>query len=101
TTLPRNTAGTPPPSIKDRLDYVHRELARQRRRTQAATVLTVLVGLLILAALCGYFVYGYTKINEVAKPETLLDWAEVEVNQRLPEGRQMLEKQIIESSPDW
>jgi hypothetical protein len=100
-TSPIKTAGTAAPSLKDRLDHLQRQLARQRRRTQAATVLTVLVGLLILAALCGYFVYGYMKINEVAKPETVLDWAELEVNQRLPEGRQMLEKQIIESSPDW
>src|SRR5436309_10914621 len=100
-TTPTRPGGTTAPSLKDRLDQLNRELARERRRTQRATALTLVVGLIVVALLSGYFAYGYIKIAPVIKPQFLLDVAEDTIQRELPKGRVKLEEQIIKSSPEW
>jgi hypothetical protein len=101
-TASKNPGGATAQPMKDRLTQLQRELARMRRGTQVSNVLTFVVGVLVLAALAGYFAYGYVVIKkELTDPEKLVGYAEQELKPRLREGRETLEKQIVKMSPEW
>jgi hypothetical protein len=95
------TPGAPVPSLKDRLEQLHRDLVAQRRHAQTATTLTVVIGVLVLLVLGGYFAYGYAKIKQLADPNLLVDYAEDQLQQNLPSVRKSLEDEITRSAPKW
>jgi hypothetical protein len=98
---------TPPPdgaqsaALRARLDRLHRELAAQARRTNRSTLLTAVVAAVALVALGGYFAYGYTQIEEVTRPEKLVDVAQLLIDENLPTARKAVEDEVVKSAPTW
>jgi hypothetical protein len=92
------TAGS---AAVDRLRKAEAELAAERARTNRSTLLTFVIGALLLGLLAYYFYYGYTRFSEVAKPQLLVDVAEQWVNDQVPEVRKNAEAEIIKSAPTW
>jgi hypothetical protein len=101
-TTPQPPAGgTAATTVKDRLERLQRELADERARTQRSSILTLIVGVLALLLLGGYFAYGYSEIKKLANSDDLIGFAEIEIERRLPEGRRLLEKQLVDNAPEW
>jgi CHASE3 domain sensor protein len=88
-------------SIKERLARLEQDLIRQRRRVDATTTLTAIVGILILVAVGGYMWYGYNRISIVKDPNTIVDFAAQTVDENLPQLRRNLEGEIVSSAPEW
>jgi hypothetical protein len=88
-------------ALQSRLEQIQQDLARERRRVSRASLFTMIVGLLALAALSAYFYYGYKMFADVTQPETVVNAAEAMIDERLPEARATLETQIIKSAPAW
>lgn len=85
--------------LQKRLDAVERALAAQQASLARGNSMTLVVGVIILCLLGGYFYYGYTKIAEVLEPKTLVDSVEGIVQQNLPEVRKVLQNEIVKSAP--
>src|SRR5438105_14019886 len=90
-----------PANPLDRLEQVRRELARERRRVTWSAVLSLLLGLVLLAALGGYFVYGYSELRVLAKPEGLVDLAEVYIQKYIPELQKQIKDEAAKNAPKW
>lgn len=88
-------------SLRQQVDRLRAELARERARTARTTVFTVLVALVALGLAGAYFAYGYKLFVEVTEPEKVVDVAEGLIDEKLPEARATLEDQIIKSAPQW
>lgn len=88
-------------AVKKRLEEIQQDLARERRRSTRTTVLTVLAGTIALAAMGVYFHYGYREFASVTEPKQLIDFAEVMLDEKVPEARSALEKEIVKSAPAW
>jgi hypothetical protein len=84
-----------------RLDRTRADLETLRRRTNTATTLTTLVGILLLAVLCGYFYFGYRLFNEFTQPTTMVDLAAGLIDDQIPEARRALEQQVRDQAPAW
>jgi hypothetical protein len=94
---------TPPStaSLQDRIDRLQTELVVLRKRTNRGTTLTLLVGVLILAALSFYFYYGYTQIRSVMDADTLVTYAQQMLEDNLPDALRQVESEIKTSAPVW
>src|SRR5262249_37822447 len=82
-------------------DKLQAELTMLRKRTDRSTTMTLLVGAIVLIALCIYFWVGYTKINGVIEPETLVNVAQGMLDNHLPEGIKQVEEQVTQQAPVW
>lgn len=85
----------------ERLEYIKRELARERRHVTGSAVLTLIVGLILLGAITFYFVYGYTELRKLAEPKGLVDYMVVALDDRIPEVRQKLIDETKTNAPKW
>lgn len=86
--------------LRDRLDRVQRELASQRRRADTATTFVLILGLIIIVGGAVVSYYSYKKFNEtVNEPRQLVQVMVGPVEEKLPDLRQDLLKQIKTSAP--
>jgi hypothetical protein len=83
------------------LEAVRRDLAVLAGRAQRSSMLTLVVGAIALAALTGYFWFGYNKLKEFSQPQLLVDYGAQIMSDRLPEARASLEKQVRDQAPAW
>src|SRR6516164_1073192 len=88
-------------SIRERLQHLEQDLIRQRKRTDATTTLTVIVGILALVAVAGYSYYGYKEISWAAEPERVVQLGEQMLDDNIPKLRRQLEDEIKKSAPEW
>lgn len=99
------TPGTQAPadvaSIKARLDDTERLLKEFTVRTRRGNLVTIIVGVLILSVMGGYFAYGYSEISTLTEPNTLIGAAETWIEEQLPEVRKSLEAEVNKSAPVW
>lgn len=72
-----------------------------QNRLNREVLLTSLLGLVTVVAICGYFYYGYNQINELLQPKTLVDFAGQMAQDKLPELRQQLETEVAKNAPVW
>lgn len=70
-------------------------------RTRRSAQLTAIAGAVLLLVVTGYFLYAYNRISEGTQPEVLVGAAESMIDDNLPAIRQSLEKQIVQSAPQW
>lgn len=84
-----------------RVEALRAELATQARRTSQSATLTLALGLLVLAALAGYFYYGYTQFSEVTRPDKIAGAVETMVDDNLPNVRKSIEEEVARSAPTW
>lgn len=88
-------------SLATSLDETDRLLKNCTSRTRNGNVLTILVGVVLLGLLGGYFVYGYNQISSVMEPDTLVDVAQSWLDNQIPEVRRSLEAEVDRSAPVW
>jgi len=88
-------------SIEARLAATERLLRDQTARIRRGTVLTLVVGLLLLGLMAAYFYYGYTEISSIAKPETLVQAAATKIQDQIPDIRKAAEDEVAKSAPVW
>jgi len=90
-----------PASSSERLEYIKRELARERRRVTGSAVLSLIVGLIVLGAISFYFAYGYWMLRKLAQPSDLVAFAEDHIQRQIPELRQQLQEETKKNAPKW
>lgn len=93
------TSGPTAASLKDRLERLQRELAAQRASTSRATVFTLIIGVLLLGALCVYFYIGYKEITPLLEPDDLVNHAGAMIQQEFPGVRKQVEEELIKAAP--
>jgi len=72
-----------------------------RKRLTREVTITMVMGVVMLIAICGYFTYGYMQISELLRPRMLVDFAGTMVQDQLPELRANLEKEVEKNAPMW
>lgn len=72
-----------------------------QNRLNFEVTLTSLLGIVTVVAICGYFYYGYTKINELLEPKLLVDFAASKTQEQLPALREQLEQEVTKNAPVW
>ena len=100
-TVPVQTNGGSTAVLNERLHDVQRQLITERRRAARATTLVVIIGILALVMLGGYFAYGYSEIKKNTTQDILLNFAEGKVRDQLPVARQTVAEEIKKSAPEW
>jgi hypothetical protein len=100
-TTPTTANSGSPAALKDRLDQLQRQLSAEQRRTSRSTRGVIILGVLLLLLLGGYFAYGYSEIKKQTAHEPLLDFAEVTLRDQLPVARQTVADEIQKSAPEW
>jgi hypothetical protein len=88
-------------SLKERLQRLEQDLIRQRKRVNATTTLTAIVGAIALIAVAGYSYYGYREVSIFTEPEKVVDLGQQMMDEGLPKLRRRLEIEIVESAPQW
>jgi hypothetical protein len=87
--------------IEQRIDLLTKELASKRRSTNWSTNLTLIIGLLAILALCGYFGYGYNELNSITKPDQILAAAAGYLDEYSVEARKAAAVEVRKSAPVW
>ena len=80
--------------VEQNLAAISEGLSRSARTTKT-------VGLVLMAALLGYFVWGFSYINELFNPDKIVPLAGVMIQDNLPSLRQTLETSLTEQAPIW
>jgi hypothetical protein len=84
-----------------KLAHIQSTVASLQNRLNREVLITSLLGLVTIVAICGYFYYGYTQINELLQPKTLVNYAGTMAQDKLPELRQQLEAEVEKNAPVW
>ena len=90
-----------PISLAKSLDETDRLIKDCTGSTRRGNSLTIIAGVVILAIVAGYFVYGYGEISSVMEPDTLVNAAQSWLEDQLPEVRKSLEAEVDKSAPVW
>lgn len=88
-------------TVQERANRVQAELAALRQSTNRSAALTLLIGGLVLAALCGYFYYGYREISSVMTPDNLIDFGFAQLDSEIPNLSARIEQEVITGAPQW
>ena len=98
---PNTAQDTSTKSLDESLQRAQRQLALAQKRLSRSTILTTIVGAILLILLGVYFVVGYSALSDLMEPETLVG-ASVEYLERgLPEARAALEAEVDASATTW
>jgi hypothetical protein len=87
--------------LAKKLDRLRHDLAAQASKTRRGNWLTMLVGLLAMGALGGYFYFGYSQFAEVVQHERVADTVATILEDNLPSIRKSLEEETRKSAPVW
>lgn len=96
-----STPNLPAAALSDRITQLTQNISRHEAAIRRSAGITTSVGLIALAALCIYFYFGYTTIGGLLEPQTLVPYGARMLEERLPEAREALVKQITQSAPGW
>jgi hypothetical protein len=88
-------------TLQERLEQLRAQIVAEQRRTSRATWSVVVLAVLLLGALSGYFAYGYTQIKTYTAHDKLLDFAQQTLNEQLPVARQQVAEEIKKNAPAW
>jgi hypothetical protein len=86
---------------EERISILIKELAKKRRATNWGTNLSLIVGLLAIGALCVYFGYGYFALDEITRPEKVVDFAKSKLVDLSKDGRRIAADEVKKSAPIW
>lgn len=81
-------------SVENELSKISTSMARSAR-------VTGVIGVILMAAMLGYFTFGFGEIEDLTKPENLVALAGEVVNSSLPEIRKSVQDTVKTSAPDW
>jgi hypothetical protein len=88
-------------STNQKLIDIDKKITALRKRLAREVILTTVLGLLMMAAVCFYFFYGYREISELLKPKMLVDYAATMAQDEVPKLRSMLTSEIESNAPAW
>jgi hypothetical protein len=88
-------------TLKERMDQMKGEIAKQRRQATTAAATIAILGVVILVGLSVYFYMGYKAANTIKEPKYLLDYAELQIKDNLDPMLTSLENQVVQQAPDW
>lgn len=96
-----STPNMPAATLSDRMTQLTQQISRHESAISRSSRITGIIGAIALVALSIYFYFGYTMIAGLLEPETLVPYGARMLEERLPEARQALVKQIADSAPAW
>ena len=85
----------------DRLDAAQQTITKLHSDLNSSNRLTRIVGSVMLLLLAGYFAYGYSEIKKLLEPDTLVPYGAQMLQDRIPEARHAIVKQVSNSAPAW
>ena len=88
-------------SNEAKLQSVENDLSRISRGMTRSARITSVVGLILMALMLGYFVFGFNEISDLTEPENLVALAGEVVDGSLPEIREAVQEEVTNSAPDW
>lgn len=88
-------------SNDSKLQAVESELSKISTSMARSAKVTGVIGVVLMAAMLGYFIFGFSEIEDLTKPENLVALAGEVVNSSLPEIRESVQSTVKESAPDW
>jgi hypothetical protein len=68
---------------------------------QRANRLTLIVGLLSIFVISGYFYVVYQRLSEYVQPEAIVDIGQNMLEERWPDAREAVESHVKTSAPEW
>ncbi|MDG1873360.1 MAG: hypothetical protein P8J27_05590 [Mariniblastus sp.] len=86
---------------QERIALLTKELASKRRSTNWGSNLTLIVGMIAILLLCGYFGYGYYMFNDITNPKTIVASAKSYVEDLSIEARKTAGEEVRKSAPIW
>lgn len=96
-----STPNTPAATLSDRVTKLSQQISHHESAINRSARTTTTIGLIALVALAIYFYFGYTMIAGLLEPEQLVPYGAQMLNDRLPEARKALVKQVSDSAPSW
>ena len=87
--------------IQERIQLLNKEIAGTRRSTNWSSNLALLIGLVCIVLLCGYFGYGYKALNDVTQPKMIVEAAKGYMGDYSIEARKVASAEIRKSAPIW
>ncbi len=87
--------------FEQRIDLLAKELASKRRSVNWFANLSLVVGILVLLTLGGYFGYGYNELNSMTKPDQILAAASNQLNEYSEEARKFAAVEVRKFAPLW
>lgn len=96
-----STPNMPAATLSDRMTQLTQQISRHESAISRSSRTTSIIGAIALVALSIYFYFGYTMIAGLLEPETLVPYGARMLEDRLPEARKALVKQIADSAPAW
>lgn len=84
-----------------KLQAVEKDLAKISNGMSRSAKLTMVVGIVLMALLLGYFIFGFNEIKDLTKPENLVALAGEVVDSSIPEILGSVEETVTNSAPDW
>ena len=96
-----STPSMPAATLFDRMTQLTQQISRHESAISRSSRFTNIIGAIALVALSIYFYFGYTMIAGVLEPEMLVPYGARMLEDRLPEARKALVKQIADSAPAW
>jgi hypothetical protein len=87
--------------MEERIDLLTKELAAKRKSTNFSSNASLILGLLSILLLCGYFGYGYYAMKEMTRPEIIVQSASTWLETYSVEARQAAAEEIRKSAPVW
>lgn len=88
-------------AARERIAKLQTEIKALRGRTDWATTLTTAVGLLLVAAMGVYLMFGYRTIAGATEPDHLAQVAQGMLDEALPQARHALQEEVRRSAPAW
>ncbi len=87
--------------LEQRIDMLISDLKGKRRSTYFSANVTLLIGLLVIILLCVYFGIGYYILDDVTKPDKVVQSAKAMVDDYAKEARTVAAEEIQKSAPIW
>lgn len=88
-------------SNDSKLQAVENELSKISTGMARSAKVTAFIGIILMAAMLGYFTFGFSEIEDLTKPENLVALAGEVVNSSLPEIRESVQSTVKDQAPDW
>lgn len=88
-------------SNDSKLQAVENELSKISTSMARSAKVTAVIGIILMAAMLGYFTFGFSEIEDLTKPENLVALAGEVVNSSLPEIRESVQSTVKDQAPDW
>ena len=95
------TTNTTASHMEERIDILVKELSRKRSATNWGSNLSLVIGLLVILLLCGYFGYGYYMFDDVTRPENVVKYANSYLDEYSMQARQVASQEVRKSAPIW